>query len=57
VNYQLVRSAEEDLTRPVLPEFAAQGALNGDRLEREILQAGWHIAAAQLACHHEDFPA
>ncbi len=32
---------EEDLGWPVLPEFAAQGARNGDGLKRKFLAARW----------------
>jgi len=54
---ELLRSPEEDFARPVPPNFAAQGTLNGDGLEGELLQAGGHIAAAPLARHDEHLAA
>jgi hypothetical protein len=53
VNYELVRSAEEDFARPVLPLLSTQRTLDGDRLKGEFPQAGRHIAAATLARDHE----
>jgi hypothetical protein len=57
VNYELVRSPEEDFARPVLPELAAQWALDGDGLKWEFLDAGWNVAAAPLARDDEGLPA
>jgi len=54
---ELVRQTEENLAWPVLPEFAAQRARHHYGLERELPDAGWHVAAAPLAGHDEDFPA
>jgi hypothetical protein len=51
----LVRLSEEDFARPVLPNVAAKRTLNRDGLEVKILKAGWDIAAALLARHHEGF--
>ena len=53
VEDEIVRSPEEDFARPVLPEFAAKRTLNGDGLEGEFPDAGWNVATASLACHHE----
>lgn len=57
VNDELVWTPEEDLGWPVLTEFAAQGTLDGDGLEWELLAAGGHVAAAPFALHDECFPA
>ena len=56
-NYELVGSPEEDLGGEVPPQFAAQGAINGDGLERELLPPGRHVAAAAFASDHEGFAA
>jgi len=56
-NHELVCPTEKDFARPVLPNFAAQGALDGDGLEGELLPPGWHVAAATLAGHHEGLAA
>ena len=50
---ELVRSAEEDLRWQVPAQFATQWALDGDRLEGELLPARGHIAAAPFAGDHE----
>jgi hypothetical protein len=54
---KLVWPAEEDFGGQVPAQFAAQRAFDGDRLERELLPAGGHVAAAPLAGDHEDFAA
>jgi hypothetical protein len=54
---QLVGATEEDFARPVLPLLSTQRTLYGDRLEREFLQAGGHVAAAPLAGDHEGLAA
>ena len=46
--HECIWTAEEDFTRAVLPVFATEGTLNGNRLKRELPQAGGHIAAAGL---------
>jgi hypothetical protein len=51
---ELVRPTEEDLGGQVPAQFAAEGTLDRDRLERELPDAGWHIAAAPFAGDHED---
>ena len=38
-------------------QLAAQGALNGNGLEREFPQSGRHVAAAKLAGHDEGLAA
>ena len=53
VNHELVRSPEEDLRWKVLAQFATEGALDGEGLKGELPDAGWNIAAALLAGHHE----
>ena len=53
---QLVRSPEEDLGGQVPAQFAAEGTLDGDRLERKLPDAGRHIAAAPLAGDDELSP-
>jgi hypothetical protein len=53
VNHELVRSSEEDLRWQVPANFTTEGALNGDGLERKLHDAGWNVAAALLAGHHE----
>jgi hypothetical protein len=53
----LVWQTKEDFTRPVLPEFSAQGTLHGDGLEREFIPASWYVAAAAFALHHEGLAA
>ena len=53
VNHELVRPTEEDLRGKVPPQFAAQGARDGDRLEGELLLPRGNIAAAPLAGHNE----
>jgi hypothetical protein len=57
VNHELVWPTEEEFGGKVPPQFAAEGALNGDGLERKFLPTGRHIAAAPFAGHHEDFAA
>jgi len=57
VNHELVRTSEEDLGWPVLPDLAAERTLDGDRLERKFLAARRHVAAAPFALHDECFPA
>ena len=54
---ELVRLPEEDLRRQVPARFAAEGTLNGDGLEGELPDAGWNVAAALLAGHHEGLAA
>jgi hypothetical protein len=54
---QLVWQTKEDFTRPVLPEFSAQGTLHGDGHEREFIPASWYVAAAAFALHHEGLAA
>jgi len=49
----LVRLPEEDLRGQVPAQLSTQGALDGDRLEGELLTPGWHIAAAPLAGDYE----
>jgi hypothetical protein len=51
----LVGFSEEDLGGEVPAQFAAQGTLDVDGLEREFPQAGWHVAAALLAGDDEGF--
>jgi len=53
VGHEFVRSPEEDFRRQVPAKFTAEAALDRNGLERKILQAGGHIAAATLAGHHE----
>jgi hypothetical protein len=53
--HQLVKSPEGDLRRQVPTQFAAEGALDGNGLKGELPDAGWNVAAASLACHHEGF--
>jgi hypothetical protein len=53
----LVGATEEDLGGQVPAQFATEGALNGDGLEREFISPGRHIAAALLAREDEDSPA
>jgi hypothetical protein len=53
----LVWTAEEDLARPVLPEFTAEGAFDRDGLEREFLPPGRHVASAALAGDDEGLAA
>jgi len=53
----LVRPTEEDLGGQVPAQFATEGALNGDGLEREFPDAGWNIVAAFLAGDHEGLAA
>jgi hypothetical protein len=53
VDHELVGASEEDFARPVLPNFAAQGTLDGNRLKGKLLPAGRHVAAAPLARHNE----
>jgi hypothetical protein len=55
VNNELVRSPKKDLRWQVPTQFAAEGALDRDGLKRELLDAGWHIAAASLALHDQRF--
>jgi hypothetical protein len=55
--YEAVKSPQENLRWPVLPEFAAQGALDGDRLKRKFLPTRGHIAAAPLAGDDEGLAA
>ena len=50
---ELVRSSEEYLGRQIPPQFTAKRTLDGDRLERELIPARRHIAAAPLAGDHE----
>jgi hypothetical protein len=49
--------AEEDFGGQVPVQFATEGALDGDGLEREFFDAGWNVEAAPLACHHEGIAA
>jgi hypothetical protein len=56
LNHQLVRPTVEDFGGKVLPEFATEGALNGDGLKGELLDARWYVAAASLACDDETLP-
>ena len=51
----MVRLSEENFGGQVPQQFATEGALNGDGLERKLLQAGGHIAAAPLAGDDEGF--
>jgi hypothetical protein len=53
VHHELVRSPEEDLSGKVTAQFGTEGALDRDRLEGEFPDAGWNVAAALLAGHHE----
>jgi hypothetical protein len=57
VNHKLGWPTEEYLRREVPSQFAAQGALDGDRLKREFIPTGRHIAAASLAGDHEGLAA
>ena len=56
VNYELVGFSEEDLGGKVPTQFATEGALNSDGLKGELPDAGWNVAAALLAGHHEALP-
>ena len=56
MNHKLVGVTEDDFTRAVLPEFAAQWALDGDGLKGEFLSTGGDIAAALLARDDERLP-
>jgi len=53
---ELVRATEEDLRWQVPAQFAAEGALDGDRLEGELLTARGYVAAASLAGDDEKSP-
>jgi hypothetical protein len=57
VGDELVRPTEEDLRGKIPAKFATEGALNGNGLKWKFLDAGRHIAAASLACHHEGLAA
>ena len=46
----------EDLRWQVPAQFAAQGALDGDGLERELPDAEWHVAVAPFARDDELSP-
>ena len=53
VNDKQVRPTEEEFRWPVPPEFTAERTRDGDRLERELLAARGHVAAASpFACDH-----
>ena len=56
MNHELVRSPEEDLRGKVPAQFAAERTLDRDRLERELPDAGRHIAAAPFAGDDELSP-
>jgi hypothetical protein len=43
---EAIRATEEEFRGQVPTQFAAQGALDGDGLEREFPDAGWNVAAA-----------
>jgi hypothetical protein len=53
---QLVWPIEEDLRGQVPAQFAAEGTLDGDRLERAFPDAGWNVAAAPFAGDHKLSP-
>jgi hypothetical protein len=53
---ELVRSPEEDLSGKVPAQLAAEGALNGDGLERKFIPTRRHIATAFLAGDDEALP-
>jgi hypothetical protein len=57
VNHELVGASEVYLRREVPAQFAAKRTLDRDGLERELLDAGWNIAAAAFALHHEGLAA
>ena len=57
MNHELVRTPEENLGWPVLPDLAAERTLDGNRLERKFLAARRHVTAAPFALHYECFPA
>jgi len=52
----MMRLAQKHLRGQVPAQFAAEGTLDRDRLERELPDAGRHIAAAPLAGDHELSP-
>jgi hypothetical protein len=56
VRYEILWSPEEDLRWKVSPQFPAETALNGNGLKGKLLYAGWNVAAASLAFHHEGLP-
>jgi hypothetical protein len=43
VRYEIVWSSEEDFGRQVPTQFATEGTLNSDGLEREFLDSGWNV--------------
>jgi hypothetical protein len=56
VKHELVRPTEEDFRGQVPAQFATQGTLDGDRLERKLIPPGGHVAAAAFAGHREQSP-
>jgi hypothetical protein len=53
VNVELVRPTEEEFGRQVPTQFATEMALHGDGMKGKFPDAGWNVAAAPLAGHHE----
>ena len=50
---ELVRPTEEDLSGKVPPQFTAEGALDGDGLEREFLRPGGNSLVTVFAVDDE----
>ena len=56
MNHELVRATEKNFGGQVPALFATEGTLDRDGLKRKLRDAGRHIAAALLACGHEQSP-
>jgi len=48
LRHKMIGLSQEDLTRQVVALLAAQTALNGDGLERKLVQADRHMPTAAL---------